>query len=348
MQIQRRNSQWDAREFIEAFVREGWESHWSSITITCDITLQELQNIGHLPRSQGTRECRKLLRAPVINDEIGTALWEELATMARGGDSPLDYDDLEAICVWNQGIARECMRQEINAMRHHNETGHRRSMSPPPRSPRSKHHHDGDNNRMPCIRGQPHLSPSPLSVTRPPEIQIVSPALSILRTNKPTTANSEMVVAGTGASESPRKLSWSLPLPLAGRHRSSAATGLSATSSTLTSTPTTPVTPPKSCSSILRNNNTGGMVREDGFWQQNEKQEVRRVQHNEPFAIVDRETTSPELVSAFTTSTSTGWTKKTLSFPRRILRKLNSTDLLGNIGDFGQSLGAGYGSRDYF
>lgn len=397
LQVQRRNSQWDAREFIEAFVREGWESYWSSITVTCDITLQELHNIGHLPRSQGTRECRKLLRAPVINDEIGTALWEKLAGMVvRGEEVSLDVNDPDALRSWQQGQARERMRQEINFMRHHNKTARRRSISPPPQSPRQKDQlENGGDDCILCVPGQRHLSPS-LASAGSPEIQVMSP-LATIRTEEPTTPDAEPTSTGTGAAGgTPRKLSWILPLP--GRRRSSVATRFSPKSSATTTT--TPLTSPIKSGA---NTNPGGMMWEEGFWQQREKQEVRRAEPNKPFANVDRDTTpanaiaeivalatttaqvtprmgeeeqeaqddeyrdlvdpfeassahthqSPKsMISSFTASSTTttastvGGGKESLSFPKRILRKLSGPHLLANIGEFGESLGVGYGSRD--
>lgn len=188
-QSRRQSSIWDANDFIESFVKDGWEDYWSSIKIVCDLTLEELHEIGHLPRSQGTSECRKLVRVPVINDTIGTALWELLATMARG-DEDGNIDDTEVIRAWEHSVARERMRQEINAMKYRQKS-RRRSASPPPSSPKQ--------GCVFCPPSHRHIGVCTLSKA---QHQLPSPEIDPLMPEAP-----------------PRKLSWIFPA----RRRSSAA-----------------------------------------------------------------------------------------------------------------------------
>ncbi|KAH8888566.1 hypothetical protein GQ53DRAFT_871594 [Thozetella sp. PMI_491] len=74
-----RNSIWEAQDHLKAFVKERWGAHWALVTIECAIPLDELYELGRLPDREGTRACRKLVRVPVINEEIGIALWKHLA-----------------------------------------------------------------------------------------------------------------------------------------------------------------------------------------------------------------------------------------------------------------------------
>lgn len=72
----------DAQDYLRAFVEEGWPQHAACITVDCGAALDEVRAIGLLPREAGVLACRRLVRAPVINEEIGIALWERLAAEA--------------------------------------------------------------------------------------------------------------------------------------------------------------------------------------------------------------------------------------------------------------------------
>lgn len=63
---------------------DDWSSHMSLIRITCPHTLSELHALGNLPQDEGVAACRKLIRVPVIHEEIGLFIWTQLATLARG------------------------------------------------------------------------------------------------------------------------------------------------------------------------------------------------------------------------------------------------------------------------
>lgn len=78
----------DATEWIENTIRERgrWEEHLSLIRIDCPHTMTELRQLGRLSKSEGTRQCRKMIRIPVLYDEIGCFLWEKLAALERGPD----------------------------------------------------------------------------------------------------------------------------------------------------------------------------------------------------------------------------------------------------------------------
>jgi hypothetical protein len=81
------DSIFEAREYLFAFVNEGWESNMDHIKVVCSLTTDELRRIGKLERPEGVAQCRKLFVAPVLNDEIACALWkilrEDVANGAR-------------------------------------------------------------------------------------------------------------------------------------------------------------------------------------------------------------------------------------------------------------------------
>ncbi|KAL1871628.1 hypothetical protein Daus18300_004628 [Diaporthe australafricana] len=78
----------DATEWIKSTIREQgrWEEHLSFIRIDCPHNMAELRQLGRLAKSEGTMQCRKMIRIPVLYDEIGCFLWERLAALERGPD----------------------------------------------------------------------------------------------------------------------------------------------------------------------------------------------------------------------------------------------------------------------
>jgi hypothetical protein len=82
-EISRAIAVWEAQEFLREFVQEGWPDHVSSFTIQCNMSLDELRIIGLFEKSNGIRMCQRIVRVPVISEEVGTALWEKLAEPAR-------------------------------------------------------------------------------------------------------------------------------------------------------------------------------------------------------------------------------------------------------------------------
>lgn len=86
----RRASLVAAHDFIHTTIysQDRFLAHASQIRIDCPYTLTELHRLGDLPQAEGVAACRRLVRVPVINDEIGLFLWTRLAeTAARGASS---------------------------------------------------------------------------------------------------------------------------------------------------------------------------------------------------------------------------------------------------------------------
>lgn len=75
-----------ANDFIHELILsdDRWASHIALIRINCPYTLTELHGLGSLPQSEGVAACRKLIRVPVIHEELGLFVWTQLATIARG------------------------------------------------------------------------------------------------------------------------------------------------------------------------------------------------------------------------------------------------------------------------
>ncbi|KXH40773.1 hypothetical protein CSIM01_08501 [Colletotrichum simmondsii] len=71
----------EARTFLEGFITERWETQLQAgyIKIVCSLTLDEMKELGRLRMAEGTRECRRLITAPVLHDAIGHAIWLEMA-----------------------------------------------------------------------------------------------------------------------------------------------------------------------------------------------------------------------------------------------------------------------------
>lgn len=64
--------------------QDRWRAHGDLIRVDCPHTLAELHALGHLPRADGLAACRRLVRAPVIHDEVAQYLWAALSASARG------------------------------------------------------------------------------------------------------------------------------------------------------------------------------------------------------------------------------------------------------------------------
>lgn len=94
----------DATEWIKSTIREQgrWEEHLSLIRIDCPHTMSELRQLGWLPKAEGTTQCRKMIRIPVLYDEIGCFLWEKLAALERGPD--FGREDEERAAEYARGV----------------------------------------------------------------------------------------------------------------------------------------------------------------------------------------------------------------------------------------------------
>lgn len=94
----------DATEWIKSTIREQgrWERHLSLIRVDCPHTMAELRQLGRLSKPEGTRQCRKMIRIPVLYDEIGCFLWEKLAALERGPD--FGKEDEERAADYARGV----------------------------------------------------------------------------------------------------------------------------------------------------------------------------------------------------------------------------------------------------
>ncbi|KAK4219853.1 hypothetical protein QBC37DRAFT_72611 [Rhypophila decipiens] len=344
-------TQWRARAEIFGLIDERWESNRASIRLTGEPTYEELKNIGRLPRSQGILEFRKLIRAPVIGEEIATALWERMATKVRreSEDSHVDLDDPETEIAFQKQFERERLIQEINATRRPSKTSRKLSLKRHDPVHASVMGHDASvtpeipDSASPAHPGVkweptttdvpvcPALLVSPTSPALPPP-----PAISTDTTTQPEATKPE--------DEAPRrKLSWILPLAGPERRRSSTKTNGSDEPSTSeagtthsrrgSSGTTRSRTKTTSAKSSLDSNS---IPWEEGFWTKAQDKQASQPAESNPNPL-QKTTESP--VSPMSTV-------RKKSFSKRIFLKLTETSLVGNIGEFGQSLGAGYGLRE--
>ncbi|KAM7185958.1 hypothetical protein V8F33_012085 [Rhypophila sp. PSN 637] len=336
------DAQWRAREEIFGLVDERWESNRASVRLTGEPTYEELEDIGRLPRSQGTLEFRKLIRAPVIGEEIAGALWERMATKVRreSEDSHVDLDDPETEIAFQKQAERERLIQEINATRKPSKTSRKLSLKrhdpvhasvtpeiPDPASPA----HPGLKweRTTTDVPVSPALPFSPTSPTSSPP-----PATSTDTTTKPEANKPEEEATR-------RKLSWILPLAVPERRRSSIKTNYSdepstsevgTTHSRRGSTGSTKSrTKATSAKSSL---DSSSIPWEEGFWKKAQDKQASQPAESNPLQETTESPVSPKS------------TVNKKSFSKRIFHKLTENSLVGNIGEFGESLGAGYGLRE--
>ncbi|KAH8196415.1 hypothetical protein TruAng_009431 [Truncatella angustata] len=86
-EFRRRMSANEGREFLLDFIQDHFPEHVQNITIRGTKTLEEIKMIGNEDEpSVGVRQCRRLFNAPVMSDQVGLLLWQEL----RQGDA-LDH-----------------------------------------------------------------------------------------------------------------------------------------------------------------------------------------------------------------------------------------------------------------
>ncbi|KAK4180269.1 hypothetical protein QBC36DRAFT_178161, partial [Triangularia setosa] len=89
-----------ANAFIKHVVfeenKELSEEKANHIKIKCDKTWAELVDLGTFNETDGTQQCQKLVRAPVIGEEICHKLWLRLANIARKGNYTNEVTNLDA------------------------------------------------------------------------------------------------------------------------------------------------------------------------------------------------------------------------------------------------------------
>ncbi|VBB80060.1 Putative protein of unknown function [Podospora comata] len=90
-----------ARAFIHSVVfeedEELSEEEREHITIKCEKTWTDLLKLGNLDEKEGTEECQKLVRAPVIGEGICHKLWKRLAAISRKGGYTNEASGFEAM-----------------------------------------------------------------------------------------------------------------------------------------------------------------------------------------------------------------------------------------------------------
>ncbi|KAF6804370.1 hypothetical protein CSOJ01_10222 [Colletotrichum sojae] len=81
----------EATQFLQDFIQNNWWYNFSQggVKIHCDLTIDQLANIGRMNQAEGLVECGKLLKAPVIHDAVVYSLWKELSERAAPRDAPI-------------------------------------------------------------------------------------------------------------------------------------------------------------------------------------------------------------------------------------------------------------------
>lgn len=79
--------------YLTNFLQQScWNDQLDQISIVWDYVpaFNELKRYGHLDEVEGTRACRRLVKAPVVWDQVGNSLWKSLK--ALGEDSQLSMN----------------------------------------------------------------------------------------------------------------------------------------------------------------------------------------------------------------------------------------------------------------
>lgn len=102
----------EGRDFLYHFAKTHFESHMDHISITNTKSIGEIKMIGNEELSVGVQQCRRLFNAPVISDEMGLLLWQEL----RQGDA-LDHSHEEAAAAAGAVAADDVAPEERRRQR---------------------------------------------------------------------------------------------------------------------------------------------------------------------------------------------------------------------------------------
>ncbi|KAK3333736.1 hypothetical protein B0T19DRAFT_440469 [Cercophora scortea] len=345
---QRRESIWQAQEFIRIFVQEHWEDHWESVAIICELTLDELHKLGHLPKDEGTMACRRLLRVPVIHEEISIALWTKLAeiTGGTGGDNKTKTKaepEPEVPFV----VAKERMQNEILATKQQQQEQQKQNKKqgkPAPQEPQ------GHPVRKPvcvfCRPGDLHACPLP---GPPPEKQLLVPRSSV----------AAVVAAAKDNSTTVTTTATAIPITITSKN---ANDNTHTTQNDQQERKSWKKFPSRRCStrSIRKEKEREEKEREEkekGFWKVEEKvrpmggsldggsgKRRRSTRSNSSDTEVSTAVTTTTMMTMTTTTTLMA-EKKNASLPRRILKKVTVPEILGRMSQFGESLSYGYGNR---
>ncbi|KAI6375406.1 hypothetical protein MCOR25_002972 [Pyricularia grisea] len=91
---------WEACEYLRSFVRDNWgEGAEHAAVIECEMPIARIREFGRLPERQGTRSCTRLIRIPVLAEEIGHRLWRLLSEEVTREALATEEQDCEAAAV---------------------------------------------------------------------------------------------------------------------------------------------------------------------------------------------------------------------------------------------------------
>ncbi|KAL8419049.1 hypothetical protein RB594_002306 [Gaeumannomyces avenae] len=87
---------WEAEDFVRQFVLDGWGQYvLDQATIQCEMTLRQLRRVGRMQQTEGVRACRRLVRVPVLCDEVAYRLWANLGEAEEVWDEEEEGGDEE-------------------------------------------------------------------------------------------------------------------------------------------------------------------------------------------------------------------------------------------------------------
>ncbi|TLD28211.1 hypothetical protein PspLS_03758 [Pyricularia sp. CBS 133598] len=98
---------WEACEYLRCFVRDNWgEGAEHAAVIECEMPMARIREFGKLPERQGTRSCTRLVRIPVLAEEIGNRLWRLLSEEVTHEALEIEEKDCEAAALL--AICHDC------------------------------------------------------------------------------------------------------------------------------------------------------------------------------------------------------------------------------------------------
>ncbi|KAF9870907.1 hypothetical protein CkaCkLH20_11579 [Colletotrichum karsti] len=104
---ERRESINEAVEFLEQFVRNRWPNNFENgqVKIHCDLTMDEIEEIGRMNKVDGTQQCRDLFTAPFIHDAMGRALYEILSAQFPKEGLDMITEEEDAVLMTEEDLA---------------------------------------------------------------------------------------------------------------------------------------------------------------------------------------------------------------------------------------------------
>jgi len=86
----------EAQDLLTSALHSRYDEHlWPSIKVTSRPSMPELRGIGRLSRKEGILACGRLVRAPVVHQQVAEGLWDFLAACQGRSEGEEGVDEQE-------------------------------------------------------------------------------------------------------------------------------------------------------------------------------------------------------------------------------------------------------------